>query len=152
MLVTIAYNNGVLIETMANKKLYESMVRAQQRYKEMAESGLSRYVDQDQVSCFTKGMQQLGYSPTLGYVQDLLADENKLLNSLVQKDYRPWRVFVTFATQSQQLHCLRATKTSHFQIMSGSAPGSAANFDGTCGSQRRRVLRVLCARRIRWRH
>ena len=132
VLVTIAYNNGQLIESMANKKLYESQTSAQRRYKDLAHQLHKRYVDQEDATCCTTNMQMCGYSPTLGYVQELLTAETKALTSLSQKDYRPWRVFVTFAHQAQQRACLQATKVSYFQIMSGSAPGSAANFDGAC--------------------
>jgi len=130
VLVTIAYNNGQLVESMAAKKLYHSMVNSQQRYKDIAHELHKGYKDQDDVGCFETNMQLCGYSPTLGYAQGLLSAETKVLNSLSQKDYRPWRVFVTYAKQAQQRACLQACKVSYFQVMSGSAPGSEANFDG----------------------
>jgi hypothetical protein len=49
---------------------------------------------------------------------------------MVLKDFHPWRVYVTFAKQADQRKCLKRTAVSYFAIMSGSAPGSEANFQG----------------------
>jgi hypothetical protein len=130
VLVTIAMNNGDLISAMAEKKVYEEGMEAQQRYKEIADSTMAAYKDQNQAGCCTKLLQCGGYSATLGYYQDLLKDTNARLRSLVQKDYRPWRVFVTFAKQKDQRECLKRTAVSYYRIMTGSAPGSEANFGG----------------------
>jgi hypothetical protein len=131
VLVTIAMNNGDLISTMAEKKVYEEGIEAQQRYKEIADGTMSAYKDQHQAGCCTKLLQCGGYSATLGYYQNLLKDANARLRSLVQKDYRPWRVFITFAKQKDQRECLKRTAVSYYRVVTGSAPGSEANFGGS---------------------
>ena len=130
VLVTVALNNGKLAECMGNKKLLEEMLLAQQQYKFLAESQQQVYKDQDKMGCMGRALQMLGYLPTLGLVQGQLDVEQKRLQALAQKDYRPWQVYITFAKQSQQRRCLKETAVSYYTILTGNAPGSEANMDG----------------------
>jgi hypothetical protein len=109
-LITVAMNNGDLITALANKKELEMQETAQMNYKHIAENNGDEYVDQDQVGCIQKFIQDyLGYLPTLGSVKQMMLDNDKRIASLKHSDYKPWRVLCTYNTESDADKCLKET-------------------------------------------
>jgi hypothetical protein len=130
VLVSIALNNGELVTNLTEKKTYESIEVAQKNYKALAEKTKQYYQEQEHLTTFQKFMQPYGLYQTVTFAENRLTEINKTLFSLSQKDYHPWRVYVTFSSQKSQMRCLHRTSLSYAQLISGAAKGSEADFNG----------------------
>ena len=56
MLVTVARNNGELVQSLSEKKIAASWLRVEETKRRLARDSGKSYLDQEDLSCVQKGM------------------------------------------------------------------------------------------------
>lgn len=129
VLITVAKNNGELIRELGLKKSLEERLVAQKSYKHKAEEEGQEYVDQDKIGCLQSFIQStMGYLPTLGLVTQQLEECKNKIESLKHSDFKPWRVYCTYANEVDADKCLSETAISLWEKWFGVHIESPAHF------------------------
>jgi len=135
--VTVAKRNGALLQALANKKVIASELTGLIAIKSAAaQSGSKVKFNMDRqadLSPFQRFWQPiLGMYHTIEYLEQELELVSQAIRGLTQKDFVPWRVFITFDKEKSRLDCLSATSVTTLDLWSNTQENKDAVLNGKC--------------------
>jgi hypothetical protein len=98
--ITIAKDNGALIEELSERKALTSKLEA------LKEAGFTKEGQKEKTTWLRYMCTMMGLVQSIEQMESKLEKLEKDIEILAQKDYKPWRVFVTFNREEDQLYCL----------------------------------------------
>ena len=111
VLVTIAKNNGDLLSDISEKKAVHAQLDIEKTNKSISESNHRNYKDEKDLAWPLKN-----FIPTITSLQRKLDFLTAKIDANMQKDYHPWRVYVTFNDMDSQRQCLNDTGMTGQQV------------------------------------
>lgn len=122
VLVTIVKNNGALITELALKKALKSKL-------ETAEFVTANAGDSPGEGLKAWVMRKLYGTEQIESLKVKLAANQQRIDALAQRDYHPWRVFITFNSEHSQRSCLNRAHTSFMARRTGLGVPDDAKFE-----------------------
>lgn len=104
VLVTIVKNNGDLLRDVTNKKVLQNRLNVEKSIKSIAESNNAEYKDEADLS-----WPYNLFKPTVTSLKRELEAVSAKIDADMNKDYHPWRVYVTFNKEAEAKQCLKET-------------------------------------------
>lgn len=129
--VTVTKKNGELLQAVAQKKVLEAELTGMLAVRAHHLEKKKKVTTQQDLTPTELFLQStLGMYRTVEYVERELEKVNALINGLSQKDYLPWRVFITFNSERAHNACLDATNVSSWEVWNNSPENRDAYFEG----------------------
>lgn len=127
--VSVAKNNGALLQALAQKKVLESELASILALEEHARQKNRTYHTQENLSLFERVLQRtMGMYRTTELVRQELAALLKQIQALSQRDYHPWLVFITFNTEHELRYCLSEISVTRWEAWRQSTANPKAMF------------------------
>jgi predicted RND superfamily exporter protein len=122
VLVTIVKNNGALLKELALKKVLTAKLQN-------AEFVTANLGDEFGDGFKAWVMRKLYDTEQVDSLKKKLAVNQQRIDALAQRDYRPWRVFITFNSEHSQRSCLNRASTSFVARRTGLGISDDAKFE-----------------------
>ena len=113
VLVTIVKNNGDLLKLISQKKVCEQNLNKQKAIKAITEGTGKVYLNQRDHTWVESVLLK---KMTVASLEKDLDDINMELDAAMNKDYHPWRVYITFNHEWQRQNALAFTDVSWYNI------------------------------------
>mmetsp|Transcript_22556 Transcript_22556/g.32971 ORF Transcript_22556/g.32971 Transcript_22556/m.32971 type:complete len:978 (-) Transcript_22556:237-3170(-) len=129
VLVTVAKKNGQLLRAIARKKLLTTRFAA-------LETPVACYSLPPPIISALRYLREVGVLPSVASLTRDIEKVTSRIEGLCNRDYEPWRVFVTFNTEAERENCLSRMAVGKLDIwMNRASKNSHCAFHG-------KVLRV----------
>lgn len=115
-MVTISKNNGDLLQALAEKRVLAAELERKQQFPSEDPPGWQR---------------SLGLAHTVDDLKEKLVLLQNKIDGLSRKDYIPWKVFVTYNTETGQRNCLDRASTGMWARRTGIGIPNEAIIKGT---------------------
>jgi hypothetical protein len=110
-LVTIVLNNGNFVQHVTKKKVLEQELEREKTVRSIAKAGGILYKEDADLGWFTRL-----YTTSVTGIEKQLEDVKRAIASDTNKDYSPWRVYITFNKEREQQECLVRTDLTTREI------------------------------------
>eukprot|EP00752_Nemacystus_decipiens_P004462 g4075.t1 len=144
--ITICLSNGILLKTVAKKRVIEHKILALNAKADLAarEGNAESMRMANRTTADLKAWQawlqgKLGLFATKDYLETALKDIKERLKGLSQRHFDPKRVYITFQTEQAQRSCLKAVETGLWEEQMANFRGKEVNQEAVIGG---RVCRI----------
>ena len=113
VLVSIIKNNGDLLELIRKKKFCEQSLNKQRAVKTIKEAHGEQYFNRSDLKWWET---VIVHKETVASLELELESLNAQIEAAMNKDYHPWRVYITFNHEFQMRRALAETDISTYEI------------------------------------
>ncbi|CAM9754098.1 unnamed protein product [Scytosiphon promiscuus] len=138
--ITICLQNGILLRTVAKKRVIEHKMHALNAMADLAarEGKAGGVKKANQTTSDLKRWQawlqgKLGLFATKDYLETALEDTKERLKGLSNRHYDPKRVYITYQTEQAQRKCLKAVETGLWEEQLARLRGKQVNQEAVIG-------------------
>lgn len=129
--VTVCLRNGELLQALSHKKVLEAELtglRGTEAYRKQKNKPFLKQEDLTATQLFLQ--KTLGMYRTSAYLEQEYEKITRVITGLTQKDFVPWRVFITFNAERGLRSCLDGTQVSKWEMWQNTAENRNAVFGG----------------------